>query len=231
MATALDIIKSSLRLIRVIDSNETPSATDAQDALFALNAMLGMWSAQTNTIFRMAEISAPLVAGQGTYTVGAGGDIPHVITRIDEAYTRLSTTDIELWIYSEQQYQDIPNKADQGRPIVLNYYRDQSIRIWPVPSQAYTLRLIALVPFSEVALNDTIVYPVEYAQFLRYALARDVCSEFGRGLWNEELEAKFREASSSVKAMNLSQSITPVRFHLPGTDRKDVWFRLRNFPS
>lgn len=231
MTTALDIIKSSLRLIRVIDPNETPSAADTQDALFALNAMLGMWSAQTNTIFRMAEISVPLIAGQGSYTVGAGGDIDSAITRIDEAYTRQNNTDIKLWIYSEDQYQDIPNKSDQGQPIVLNYYRDQSVRLWPIPSQAYALRLIALVPFSAVGLNDTIVYPAEYTQFIRYALARDVCSEFGQGLWNDELEAKFREASSTVKAMNLSQSITPVRFNLPGTNRNDVWFRMRNFPS
>lgn len=231
MTTALDIIKSALRLIRVNDADETPSASDANAALFALNSMLGMWSAQTNTIYRMAEISATLVAGQGTYTVGTGGDIPYTITRVDDAYTRLDNTDVKLWIYSEQQYQDIPNKTNQGRPIVLNYYRDQSIRIWPVPSQAYTLRLIALVPFSAVALSDTIVYPIEYQQALRYSLARDICSEFGRGLWNEELEAKWREAMGTMKAMNIGQSLTPVKFHLPGTDRKDVWFRLRNFPG
>lgn len=43
MATASDIIRRSLRLLRVIDAHEALDATDAQDALETLNAMLAEW--------------------------------------------------------------------------------------------------------------------------------------------------------------------------------------------
>lgn len=233
MTTALDIIKSSLRLVRVIDANETPSAADAEQALFALNSILAMWAAQTANIYRQTEISHPLTVGRSTYTVGTGGDIAYDITKIEMAYIRVgdAVTDIPLWIYTEQQYQDIPNKSSPGQPLAINLRRGQNIRLWPVPPQAYTLRLIVDTPFSDLALNDTVRYPAEYRQALRYCLARDICSEYGSGLWNAELEAKYQEAIDAVKAMNVSQRLSPVKFDLPATYRHDVLFRRRNFPS
>ena len=62
MTTALDLIKSSLRLIRVIDAAETPAATDSNIGLFTLNALLGQWAAQPNTINQSTEITKALTA-------------------------------------------------------------------------------------------------------------------------------------------------------------------------
>jgi hypothetical protein len=230
MATALDIIKSALRTIRVIDADETPSASDAQTTLFALNSLLGMWAAQPNTIYQVTEISHALTAGDGEYTVGTGNNIAYDITRIEEAYVRDNGTDLPLTIYTEQQYQDISDKSDQGTPLIINYVRGSKVRLWPVPSTAQTLRLMALVPFSELSLSTTIVYPAEYQQALRYSLARDVCSEFGSGLWNEELQAKYVEAVATMKAMNLSQSLSPAQFDLP-RKRNDLHWWLRGLSS
>lgn len=231
MATALDIIKSALRLIRVTDADETPSASDAQAALFALNSLLKMWAAQRATIYQSAEISITLTPGDAEYTVGTGADIAYDITKIEQAFIRQNNTDLEMFIYSESEYQSIPNKTDGGTPSVINYKRGSKVRLWPVPSQADTLRLIALVPFSEVSLSTTITYPAEYQQALRYALARDVCSEYGQGLWNAELQAKYDEAMGSLKAMNLSQTLAPAQFNLPNRRNSDAWFVKRWFPS
>jgi len=43
MATALNVIERALREIGVIQSGESPSATEAQDALTSLNQMLHGW--------------------------------------------------------------------------------------------------------------------------------------------------------------------------------------------
>jgi hypothetical protein len=44
MATARNVIKSVLRLISAIESNETPTAAESNDALTALNDMLHSWA-------------------------------------------------------------------------------------------------------------------------------------------------------------------------------------------
>ena len=43
MATAIDIITRSLRLINAIEAGETPSSEDAVDGLAALNEMVNGW--------------------------------------------------------------------------------------------------------------------------------------------------------------------------------------------
>lgn len=230
MATALDIIKSSLRLIRVQDADETPSASDAQAALFALNSLLKMWAALPNTIYQSAEISHTLTPGDGEYTVGVAGDIPYDITKIEQAFVRDNGTDLPLEIYSEEQYQNIPVKTDGGTPLIINLERGSKVRIWPVPSTAQTLRIIALTPFSELTLATTIVYPAEYQQALRYALARDLCSEYGSP-WSAELDAKYTEAMTALRAMNLSQSMSPARFNLPGQRHSDLYWWIRGLQS
>jgi hypothetical protein len=230
MATSLDIIKSALRLIRVQDADETPSASDANSCLFALNSVLKMWAAQPCNIYQSTEISHTLTPGDGTYTVGTGLDIAYNITRIDQAFIRDGTTDLGLEIYSDSQYQDIPVKSNQGTPLAINYERGSAVRLWPVPSTTLTLRLIALVPFTELALSDTIVYPAEYQQALRYSLARDICSEYGAA-WTAELEAKYQEAIGVIKAMNLSQALTPLQFNMPGQRASDLGWWVRSLQS
>lgn len=232
MTTALDCVKAALRTIRVIDADETPSASDSSAALFVLNSLLGRMSAQPNTIYRSTEISHALTVGDGEYTVGTSGDIPYEITKIEAAYIRDNNTDLPMDIYSEDQYQAIPDKTSQGTPLIINYERGSKVRLWPVPSVSQTLRLIALTPFAELALSDTIVYPVEYRDFIILSVARRVSVEYGKGLWTEVHELELREASNAVRAMNLSQSMTPLQFSMPGTRRSgDLYWWIRGLNS
>lgn len=231
MATVLDLVKASLRSIRVIDADETPSASDSATALFALNSTLGMISAQPNTIYRETEISHVLTPGDGEYTVGAAGNIAYDITRVEEAFIRQNNTDLPVLIWTESQYQNIPDKTSGGTPSVLNYVRGSKVQLWPIPSQADTLRLIVLTPFSEVALADSVVYPVEYRAYIILKTAKYLAIEYGMGLWDAERQDLYEEAERTVKAMNLSQSLSPATFDTPCRGNSDVWFVKRNFPS
>lgn len=228
MATVLDVVKSALRLIRVIDADETPSASDSSTALFALNSLLGRWSAQPNTIYQTTTISKVLTPGDGEYTVA---DLGSEITRIEQAFIRQSNTDIELTIYSKSEYESIPDKTSGGTPAIVHYARESGVYLWPVPSQADTLRLIALVPYSSVALSDSITMPAEYQDALTLALAKRIAPEYGAGLWNGELQGEYEDAVRTMKAMNLSQSLPEASFDLPAKRNSDVWFVKRNFPS
>ena len=231
MTTALDLIKSSLRLIRVIDAADTPAAVDSNIGLFTLNALLGQWAAQPNTIYQSTEITKALTIGDGEYTVGTGLDIPYNITRVDRAYIRDSSgTDLPLQIITDAEYQDISQKSQQGQPLFLVYDRGSSIKLWPLPVAVYTLRLTVLVPFTTLALGDTLVYPVEYTDALRFALARRLAPEYG-STWTPELQDQYTEAMSVMKAMNLSQTLKPATFDMPVTGNRDGCFRRMNFPS
>lgn len=228
MATVLDVVKSALRLIRVIDADETPSASDSSTALFGLNSLLGRWSAQPNTIYQTTTISLTMTPGDGFYSVA---DLGSEITRVEQAFIRQNDTDLEMVIYSESEYESIPDKASGGTPSVLHYARESGVYLWPVPSQADTLRLIALVPYSSVALSDSITMPAEYLDALIFSLAKRIAPEYGTGLWNAELQGEYEDAVRTMKAMNLSQSLSEASFDLPARRNSDVWFVKRWFPS
>ena len=56
MATSVqEFINSTLRLIRVLDSGESPTATESNDALTALNQMIGNWSAAGVPIYQESK--------------------------------------------------------------------------------------------------------------------------------------------------------------------------------
>lgn len=228
MATVLDVVKDALRLIRVINADETPSASDSSTALYALNSLLGRWSAQPNTIYQSTTVSKVLTPGDGYYTLA---DLGSEITRVEQAFIRQNNTDIELLVFSKSDYESITDKTSGGTPSVIHYARDGGVYLWPVPSQADTLRLIVLAPYASVALSDSIVFPVEYQDALTLSLAKRIAPEYGAGLWNGELQGEYEDAVRTMKAMNLSQSLPEASFDLPAKRNSDVWFVKRNFPS
>lgn len=60
MATALDIIRRSMRLIGALAEDELPSAAQSDDGLAALQAMLGEW--ETRGLKLGAVVDLPLAA-------------------------------------------------------------------------------------------------------------------------------------------------------------------------
>jgi hypothetical protein len=80
MATALDIIKGSLRSIGAIGTGESPDADTANDAFAMLNDMLDMWSNERMMVFCIQEVIHELVANTYIYTIGSGGDIGASVT-------------------------------------------------------------------------------------------------------------------------------------------------------
>ena len=75
MATALQVITAALRKIRILRAGEVASAEDAEDCLYALNAMLDTWSAENLMIYALTENTKALTEGDPDYTIGSAGDI------------------------------------------------------------------------------------------------------------------------------------------------------------
>src|SRR5271154_5020111 len=79
--TALDLIKSAMRVLNVLASGEEPSGAEAADGLGILNQMLDSWQIERLMIFTIQRVVNDingnpfnLVSGQQVYKVGLGGD-------------------------------------------------------------------------------------------------------------------------------------------------------------
>ena len=183
--TALELIKSSLRLINAIAEGETPSASESQDALRALNDMLETWSTQNLTVFASQDQTFTFTPGVATYTIGPAGTFNGVRPiQITTAFTRYQTIDYPLTSIDDERYNLIPLKTQQNPiPCYFNYVATfplASITFWPVPSQATQITLTSNLQFTALANTAaSLSYPPGYSRAIRYCLAVDLAAEFG----------------------------------------------------
>ena len=74
MTTPRELITGALRLINVVQSNESPTSDDMDISFEALNGMLDSWSNEKLSIYSMNPYIFNLRANQKEYTLGPGGD-------------------------------------------------------------------------------------------------------------------------------------------------------------
>lgn len=186
MTTALDIIQRALRTINVLGDGETASASQAQDALDALNDVIASWSNENLMIYVTTKEQFSLISGQAEYSIGIGGNFNTVRPEtIMFAFTRLNGVDFPLDLWTYQQYDSISLKSLTGSiPSVLYYepsYPLGKIRIWCAPdSGAQVLYIESLKPLTQLpSLTSVISLPPGYERALRYALAQELMLEYG----------------------------------------------------
>lgn len=211
--TALDIIKSSLRLDGILASGETPSDAEAQDALVVLNDMLDSWNAERLTIFTIARLVFTIVAGQQVYTVGAGGDFNTPRPAKIESYSWINLQnpvqpmELPLESLTEAGWQAIPVKNITSS-IALSVWDDgnfplRNLSYWPVPSigaQAAIYPWTALTEFTN--LTTDLEFPPGYAKAIRFNLALDLAPEYGREV-DQSVALQAIGAKAIVKSMNI----------------------------
>lgn len=184
MTTALDLIKSSMRLATILASGETPTADEANDALKALNDILENWSLERLSVWQSANFTGTLVAGQSTYTIGSGGNFNTTRPiRIGSAFTTVNSSDFPVSEWGLGEYNGVSVKATGGIPerfVYLNEYPLGQIILYPVPAVASTISLdIDRVLTFPVTLATTLAFPPGYEKALRYTLATNIAPEYG----------------------------------------------------
>lgn len=187
MTTALGIIVSALKKIKVLTKSETPDANDSADALVSLNALLSSWSNDGLTCYARVNESFSLVAGTASYTIGTGATFN--TTRplfIASAFIRSGTTDYEIKeIITDEQYDSLPVKTTQSIPSVLNYtssFPNGRIRLYETPSSNYSLYITSEKEITALAITDTISFPPGWERALTYNLAVEINPEYGQPL-------------------------------------------------
>lgn len=192
MATVLDLISGSLRLLGVLASGESPTASESQDALFALNEMIDTWKTERLMVYAILPQTFSLVGGQKTYTLGPGGDWDtERPVGLDSMYLQYTDADsgpppLNLLVYAlnQDQYNAIivPNTQTT---IPTGVYIDDSfplriVFMWPVPTVNYDINLWTwtLVDGFD-SVTDDISLPPGYERMLRFNLALELAPEYG----------------------------------------------------
>jgi hypothetical protein len=192
MATALSTLRTALTLIGVLDPLETPDSDTAAQALACLQDLIEAWATERLTIPTVPRTVFTLAANTATFTIGTGAvlDTPRPLTIEGAAYvsgTGPTAVDLPLAIYTDAEWQAIPQKATTASAPVGIYYDYGfsaagygTITLVPVPTTITTLVLdLPTAIVGPVALTTTMLYPPGYAKAFKYALALECAPLFG----------------------------------------------------
>ena len=209
MATVSDIIKSSLRLLGVLAQGETPSSQESADALVSLNDMIDSWSNDGFLVFNRV-IESFTMGTASSYTLGSGGDFSTTrpIRLIEASFKQGgSNAEIPIRIFTSQEWLKITDKTVTSSLPKGIYYNDNFplgvIYPYPILSASGTLILHSdkqIVSFS--AISDTVSLPPGYSRALRYNLAVELASEYGKSI-SQELGVVALESKNLIMQTNV----------------------------
>lgn len=209
--TGLQVVTDSLKLLGVVAGHEVPTSAEQQDAFARLNELIDSWGTHAQTLLVSRRDIVTLVAGQQTYTFGAGGDFPTLPRpmALDGATILTGTPGVEIpvAVLTGQEYGAVPIKTLSGALVTLVSFAPlmtgAELWVWPVPTATQTLVLYTAEP---VAQFPDLVTPVAlapgYAKALRTNLALELAPEFGRVV-DPLVLSLARESLADVKRANL----------------------------
>lgn len=207
MATALDLIDRSLRMLSQIGSGETASTDEAADGLEALNALLETWRNERLMAYAFEELTLTLSNSTASYTIGSGGSVN--TTRpvdIEEAWIVDSNTSYPVMKMTEEQYVAIPDKTTTSDWPDRFLYRPSmatgTIIVHPVPNATRTMKLLVRTPVTAFATTGTTVtLPPGWERALAANLAMDLAPEFETEP-SAALVRMARESKAALKSNN-----------------------------
>ena len=214
-STALDIIKSSFRLINVLASGENPEPEDALDALKILNDMISSWNIEESMIYTLGNYQEfPLTVGKQDYTLGPGGDFdaprPDHIQRMGIVSLGNAAQPLELpcEILTTEEWAEVPVKLITST-LPLQCYDDggfpfRGLHFRYIPQVAVKVRIYA---WNALPLFPDLVTPASlppgYLKAIRYNLAVDLAAEFAVQL-RPEVALIALSSKAAIKSINSS---------------------------
>lgn len=213
--SGLQLISGAARLIGVLAEGESLSAQGANDALNSLNDLLDSWSNESLIAFPLLrEVFALATIGlQETYTWGSPGDNFTSIRpqNVRKAIIQLtgSTPSIELpmQIMNADEYAAITLKPLPSNFPLYCYIDDayprRNVNVWPVPTDSTnSLVFYSTKPLLDIStLSQMLSLPPGYQRALRYALAIELASEYGKTP-SEVVVAIAEQSKAAIKRNN-----------------------------
>lgn len=211
MASALDIIKRSMRLLGVYAIGEDPDAAESQDGLTALNSLLASLSNESLLVYARSKDAIALTAGQASFTIGPSGTTVSArpVKVLGESYLTIGTVSYPLELLTLEQYNAIGIKTLSSIPRALYVQAgmpDVTVYLWPQPSEAATLNLWSdklLTSFP--ALTTQVSLPPGYERMLAFLLAIDLAPEYER----EPSPTVIRQAAAARRVLKRTNTEVP----------------------
>lgn len=182
--TVTAIVSAALRLLKVNQSGEAPSASEGEDGRIALNNLIEEWNLQPLMLPAKTQLSKVLTTA-ATYTFGTGGDNSTRPVSISKAFIRTPTGNIDypVRIISNEEYALISQKSISSSFPFNLYYRASYplgvVNLYPTPTAGYTLYLecqAALATYT--AVSDSVNLAPGYIRALKYNLAVAISPEY-----------------------------------------------------
>lgn len=213
--TVRELIKSSLRLIGVIAAGENPSADEASDALQTLNDLLDTWYIEKLLVFEKIREVFTLTPGQGSYTIGPIAVEPLVnfntsrpvqILNASILTTTNPKAELPIEIATDDEWAKVSIKDLQSTiPKVLYQLGNapiDTLYLYPVPSEARELVIYSMKQLtSYTSLNDVVQLPPGYVRAVKYNLALELASEYGKTA-SPFVELTASKSISKIKRLN-----------------------------
>ena len=139
------------------------------------------------------------------YTVPGDWAIPRP-NRITNGYTRFSQLDFTCEVtMSQSRFLEILYKAQPGPWPTVAWYNPLMpygvITFYQTPGNSADFHLFTDTILSNLTINQTFILPSGYSRALKWALAKEICAEYGYPM-TEAIKTHAAEAMAMIKALN-----------------------------
>ena len=218
--TAKSIIQDVMEKMKVYAPGIELDAADGARGLAELNQMLDEWSNESLTCFANVEQTFPLVIGQNSYTIGAGGNInktrpltintgPGAAYLVDSNSNRSAINVIEQDQWNQigllTETSDLPDTLFYDPQFPLGI-----INIFPTPSAAYTVHLDSRLPLAEMLyLQLAFTLPPGYMSAIKNNLTLRLWPYYKQGDPTGLMMKQAADSLGNIKRTNIRVSPSP----------------------
>ncbi len=207
MASALDLITSSMRKLGALADGESPTTSEANDGLDVLNSMLDSWSLERLLVYQIRQENFTWASGNASRTIGSSGNFNTTRpTKIENGFTRISNIDYPYQVVSKENYDSIVDKTTQSTYPQVVYYEQANplgtIYAWPVPSASVDFYVNSWRQLQQfTSLTTDLALPAGYQRAIEFNLACELGPEFELDI-PERVDRIARESKSAIKRAN-----------------------------
>lgn len=195
--TALQLITRAYYLSQVVSRElQTVSQDQTTDGLYLLNALLAIKSTDTRHIPYYQRTTFNTVAGQEEYFIAN-------LLNVDTLTFNIGQVRYSMNEFTRAQYFAISRVDDiQSLPFSYRLERELGgtrIFMYFVPADIYVVKISGKYAFAPVTLQTDLLlaYDAYYIEWMRYALAEYICSEYG-ATFPDKAQQKYEEITKKI---------------------------------